>query len=190
MTETTLHTDDELMAMLRAGDRMAFETIYRRHWPLLYNIAYKRLVDKEQTEDVLQEVFARCWIKRTTLQINNLPAYLSSAVRYEVIRYITRHKTAVHFFEPFESLLLEGDTPEEHLIAKDLQELVYRYADTLPTKKKQIFLLHIQKRLSTKEIAEELQITQKTVQNQLRSALQGLKTTLAPAILAVISTHF
>ena len=190
MTEPSLHTDGELVTMLRTGDRMAFEMIYRRHWPLLYNIAYKRLADKEQTEDVLQEVFARCWMKRMTLQINNLPAYLSSAVRYEVIRYLTRTKSSVHFFEPFESLLLEGDTPEEQLIAKDLQELVYRYADTLPTKKKQIFLLHIKKRLSTKEIAEELQISQKTVQNQLGSALQGLKTTLAPAILVVISSHF
>jgi RNA polymerase sigma-70 factor (family 1) len=188
--ESSAYTDDELVAQLRAGDRMAFEAIYRRYWPLLYAIAYKRLADQEQTADVLQEVFARCWIKREALQIHHLPAYLSSAVRYEVIRYLTRTKTALSFFEPFEALLLEGETPEERLIAKELQELVYKYADTLPVKKRQIFLLHVRNKLSTREIAGELQIAQKTVQNQLGSALQGLKTHLAPVVLVILSTRF
>jgi RNA polymerase sigma-70 factor (ECF subfamily) len=100
LNDNSPYTDDELVAQLQAGDRMAFEAIYRRYWPLLYTIAYKRLGDKEQTEDVLQEVFARCWIKREAQQIRHLPAYLSSAVRYEVIRYLTRTKTALSFFEP------------------------------------------------------------------------------------------
>jgi RNA polymerase sigma-70 factor (ECF subfamily) len=70
-----------------------------------------------------------------------------------------------------------------------LQELVYRYADTLPVKKRQIFLLHVRNKLSTREIAGELQISQKTVQNQLGSALQGLKTNLAPVVLVILSTR-
>jgi RNA polymerase sigma-70 factor (ECF subfamily) len=189
LNEGSPYTDDELLGQLRAGNRMAFEAIYRRYWPVLYTTAYKRLGDKEQTEDVLQEVFARCWIKRETLRIQHLPAYLSSAVRYEVIRYLTRTKTAFSFFEPFEALLLEGETPEERLIAKELQELVYRYADTLPVKKRQIFLLHVRNKLSTREIAGELQISQKTVQNQLGSALQGLKANLAPVVLVILSTR-
>jgi RNA polymerase sigma-70 factor (family 1) len=184
-----LYTDEELVCRLQQGDRAAFENIYKRYWPLLYTIAFRRLFDKERAEDVLQEVFARLWVKREGLAIHHLKAYLSGMVRYEVIRLLTRTPAATVFFEPFESLLLEAETPDEKIIAKELYEWVFRYADTLPPKKKEIFLLHIGYKYSTKEIAEKLEISQKTVQNQLGSALQGLRTGLTPLILAILSSR-
>jgi len=184
-----LYTEEDLVHRLQQGERGAFEEIYRRFWPLLYSIAFRRLTDKEQTEDVLQEVFARLWVKRETLDIQNLKAYLSSMVRYEVIRVITRTKSPIQFFEPFEAILLEAETPDEKLIAKELHEWIFRYAETLPAKKKAIFLLHIRHKLTTREIAEQLDISQKTVQNQLGSAMQGLKTNLAPLVLFLLSSR-
>ena len=187
MSRDNLYNDKALIALLQAGDREAFETIYRRHLPALYSITYKRLQHREQTEDVLQEVFARIWTGRERLQIEDLTAYLHAAVRNETINYITRNKKALAFYEPFEAIFLENDTPEGRLIARDLLDLVYAYAATLPEKKKQVFLLHVRNKLSTREIADELGISVKTAQNQLRSALQGLKPHLAPIIVVAIA---
>lgn len=183
-------TDELLFQYVKSGDKSAFDELYHRHWMSLYDAAYKRLNNKEQAEDIVQEIFIRLWVRRQELVIDKVAAYLHTAVRYKVLSYFTRHKEASSFYEPFETMLMETDTPEQHLMAKELLELVYDYAETLSDRKKQIFLLHIKNKLSTKEIAEVLGITQKSVQNQLGPTLQGLRKSLIPLILAIIATRF
>jgi RNA polymerase sigma-70 factor (family 1) len=190
MTRYDSHPDEQLLSLLRTGDREAFVAIYNRYWKLLYDKAYKRLADKDQTEDVLQDVFARLWTRREEATIDHLAAYLGSAVRYEVIRYLNRNKSALHYYQPFEEMLMEMESPDSRLITREILAQVYLYADTLPEKRRRIFLLHIQDKLSTKEIAETLAVSQKTVQNQLGTALQGLKTHLTPVIAVLIATRF
>jgi RNA polymerase sigma-70 factor (ECF subfamily) len=183
-------TDEQLLEDIRHGDQSAFDELYRRHWISLYDAAFKRLDNRQQAEDIVQEIFIRIWIRRQELAINNVAAYLHTAVRYKVLSYFSRNKDASNFYEPFEATLTETDTPEQCLIAKELLELVYDFAETLSDRKKQIFLLHIKNKLSTKEIAEVLGITQKSVQNQLGPTLQGLRKGLIPLIIAIMATHF
>jgi len=190
MTADTQYDDKALISLLREGNLSAFEIIYHRYLPALYSITYKRLQHREQTEDVLQEVFARIWTGRERLHIEDLTAYLHAAVRNETINYITRNKKVLTFYEPFEAIFLENDTPEGRLIARELLDLVYAYAATLPEKKRAVFLLHVRHKLSTREIADELGISVKTAQNQLRNALQGLKTHLTPMLAVIIASRF
>jgi len=190
MEATVLYSDQELVFALQQGGAHAFENIYKRYWTRLYPAVYQRLFDREQTEDVLQEVFAYLWVKRETLSIQNLKAYLFAAARYQAIQQLTRKRGPLIFFEPFESMLLEAESPEEKMIAKELREWVIRYADTLPAKRREIFLLHIRDKYTTKEIAEKLGVSQKTVQNQLGSSLKGLKTMITPVILAILGSRF
>ena len=75
------------------------------------------------------------------------------------------------------------------LLEKELLDLVQSYINSLPEKRKQIFLLHIKDNLSTKEIAERLNISQKTVQNQLGTSMQGLHTRIAPIIIAIAASQ-
>jgi RNA polymerase sigma-70 factor (family 1) len=189
MTRYDSHSDEQLLSLLKTGEREAFVAIYSRYWKLLYDRAYKRLADIGQVEDVLQDVFARLWTRREVAVIDHLAAYLASAVRYEVVRYLNSHKNSLHYYQPFEEMLTEMESPDARLISKEILNLVYQYADTLPEKRRRIFLLHVRDKLSTREIAETLGITQKTVQNQLGTALQGLKTHLTPVIAALIATQ-
>jgi RNA polymerase sigma-70 factor (family 1) len=190
MLSYALHTEGELVILLQSGEREAFTAIYERYWKHLYDIAYKRLGDRDRTEDVLQDVFARLWTRREEAKIENLGAYLATAVRYEVIRSINRNKSALQFFQPFEETLQELESPDARLLTREMMAAVYAYADTLPEKRRRIFLLHVQDKLSTREIAETVGVTQKTVQNQLGTALQGLKTHLTPIIAVLIATRF
>ena len=183
-------TDEQLLQGVRNGDRAAFDALYRRYWVQLYDAAYKRLNDREQAEDIVQEVFIQFWLRRQALLIHNVGAYMHTAVRYKVLSYFSRHKGTSKFYEPFEALLTTADTPEQQLMAKELLELVYAFADTLSDRKKQIFLLHVKNKLSTKEIARELGISQKSVQNQLGPAMQSLRKSLIPFLILLIFSHF
>lgn len=184
-----IYTDQALLVRLSEGDRQAFEVIYRRYVRELYQAACKRLESRELVEDLVQDVFFRLWNRREQLRVDNLGAYLHTAVRYEILNYVTRNKAPLSFYAPFESLLMDSDTPENRLIAKELMELVYKYAETLPEKRKQVFLLHIRDKLSAGEIAGELNISSKTVHNHLGTAMNGLRAHIAPAVLLLLTAH-
>lgn len=176
-----------LLQQLHEGNEAAFRTIYDMYWSDLYQAAYRRLRDEQLSEDVIQEVFYRVWAKHSQLRIQNLGAYLHQSVRNEVLDRLTRSNAPRHFYALFEAVLLENDTPEEVLRNKELLSLVARYAATLPDKRREIFLLHVSSRLDTKEIAEKLNISQKTVQNQLGTAMNGLRDQLRLIIVAIIA---
>ncbi len=179
-------TDIELLSAFKNGDNDAYSALYDRYWKPLYIAAYKRLNNKEQAEDIVQNIFVSLWTRREALQVNDVAGYLFTAVRYAVLALVSRNKVSGRFYELFDEVLHEPDTPERRLAAKDLINLVYAYAKTLPEKRRQIFLLHIKDRLSTAEIAELLSVSQKTVQNQLRTALLGLYPHVATALVILL----
>ncbi len=170
-----IHDTKALVSQLRKRDRSAFDAIYKHYWPCLYDVAYKRLANREQTEDLIQNVFVRLWTNAETLDIENLNAYLYASVRYETIRFLTRQKKILHFSDPFEHILLEQTLPDAGILTKELLTLVQAFAATLPEKRRRIFLLHTDRKLSTREIAAELGLSQKTVQNQLGTVMRDFK---------------
>lgn len=189
MPDEILYTDHRLLQLIAQDDQAALQLIYKRYWAQLYDMAYRRLKDTQQAEDIVQDIFINIWKLRQSLQVENLGAYLRTAVRHRVLNYVTRNKASESFYEPMALLLADSGSADELLLRKELMELLRLYIETLPTKRKQIFLLHLYTNLSTKEIAEKLSITQKTVQNQILNAIEGMKTQILPVLLTVIVTR-
>lgn len=185
MREYNSYTDSELTTLIHQGDEPAFAELYNRYWLELYDTAYMRLRNKEQVEDIIQDIFVRLWIRRAELEIENPQAYLHTAVRFRVLNYVERGAAHESFFEPFEAMAHSSSSADGRVLEKELLDLVQAYIESLPEKRKQIFLLHVKENLSTKEIAERLNISQKTVQNQLGTTMQGLHTRIAPIIIAI-----
>jgi RNA polymerase sigma-70 factor (ECF subfamily) len=190
MKSHSTYNDAELLVFLRNGDGSAFEAIYPKYWLKLCDTAFKRLSEKEPAKDIVQNIFARLWLNRSTLAVDNLPAYLQTSVKHGVLNYLRKQKSSRYFEEPFEEILAEKEEADTKLLAKDLMELIHAYSNTLPSKRREIFLLRIKEKLSTREIAETLNISQKTVQNQLKTALDGLPSHLAPIVLLLIGYPF
>ncbi|HMJ48172.1 MAG TPA: sigma-70 family RNA polymerase sigma factor [Ferruginibacter sp.] len=179
------YTDNELTTLIHNGDEPAFAELYNRYWQELYDTAYRRLQNREQVKDIIQDIFVRLWIRRAELQIENPQAYLHTAVRFQVFKYVERESTHQSSFEPFESIAYSSFSADEKILQQELLDLVQAYIESLPGKRKQIFLMHIKENLSTKEIADRLNISQKTVQNQLATSMQGLHNKIAPIIIAI-----
>lgn len=174
MRQEVLYTDSYLLSLLARSEQWAFEIIYSRYFRQLISSAFTRLKDQQQSEDAVQNVFLKLWKNREQLKINNLAAYLNVAVRYEVLNFITRSKSPQHFHKYIEEVIVDTDTADGKIVNAELMGLVYSYVQTLPEKRKNILILHLQKNWSTKEISNVLGISRKTVQNQLRTALNGL----------------
>lgn len=179
-------TDQQLLSLMAENDREAFEIIYHRYWHLLYDAAFRRLKNRQQSEDIVQEIFVRLWERRSELKVGDLSAYLHTAVRYKIYNYISRNVVSETFYEPFEIISVCPTGADARILEKELYQLLDAYINTLPKKRQRIFTLYLNENLSTREIATRLNISQKTVQNQLGLAINGLKTRMLPAIISLI----
>jgi RNA polymerase sigma-70 factor (ECF subfamily) len=179
-------TEGQLLSMIAQDDRDAFEMIYHQYWDALYTAALRRLRNAAQAQDIVQEIFISLWERRTELQINNLSAYLQTAVRYRVYNYIARDAVPEVFYEPFEAIAVHPVSADTMIIEKELLELADAYIAALPKKRQRIFNLYFEENLTTREIASRLSISQKTVQNQLGIAMNGLRTHILPIVIFFI----
>ncbi|WP_236974141.1 RNA polymerase sigma factor [Membranihabitans maritimus] len=183
-------SDKELCANMQSGDPVSFSCIYERYWDALYRKAFQRLQEESSSKDVVQNVFIDLWKRRNKLKIQNLRSYLYGAVRFQVYKHIDKSKKCDFFFEPFDQMMVSPIQTDGDIIRDDLAKLLALWIEALPEKRREIFVLHYQKQLSVSEIASELDITQKTVYNQLNNSIKELQWRLArfTAILAFL--HF
>jgi len=190
---TTVNTNDELLVdRLAKGDRTAFNIIFEKYWVGLYGKAFQRLQDEASAKDAVQNVFISLWQRRKEVEIENLRSYLFGAVRFQVFRQIGQSDRNVAFYEPFEMMMVSPIRTDQDLIRDDLAQLLLAWIDTLPRKRRQIFVLHYQEQLTVPEIASELGITHKTVYNQLHNCVKELQWKLAKyyVILLVLAVEW
>lgn len=181
MGDFNTYTDNELWQLIKDDNYGAFDELVNRYWQPMFNNAYKRIAAREVCEDLVQEVFIHIWARRSSLEIENPIAYLQSAIRYRVYTHFSRNKFTREFIELFDDLTDAAAHPENQLKYKELRALIRAWINTLPEKRAAIFRLYIEDQMTTREIADRLNITQKTVQNQLNRSFGSLRTRLSGA---------
>jgi RNA polymerase sigma-70 factor (ECF subfamily) len=188
-SQNQLSSDKELLHLLSQDDRIAFEEIYKRYWSVLFDAAYRRTKNIDQCKDIVQDVFADLWKRRGKVDIENLSAYLHTAVRFQVFKLFSAQKSSPAFLELFDTITSTQYSSDHELYEKELADLYDAWILSLPEKRKMIFLMHYRDKLSTREIAERLNISQKTVQNQLGIATNDIHDKLIMSVYLVLSFH-
>lgn len=169
--------DKDLMALLKSGDHAAFAEIYNRYWGLMYAHALKMLEDEDEAKDVIQELFITLWTKGPELELkSSLSGYLYVSVRHKILNKIRQQKTNSSFMQALALYISENENsflPQIH--EKELAEAIDKEVEKLPAKMRRIFTMSRKDCLSYKEIAETLDISDKTVKKQISNALKILK---------------
>lgn len=178
-------SDEVLLKKLKSAAYPAFDEIYRRHWYSLYVIAYKRLKDQEQCQDIVQDIFTDLWNKRETKDIQQLLPYLHTAVRYKIYTLLAKGKVGPAFVQPLEHMVTGDLMADSSLLEKELMHFISTWLETLPQKRREVFHLRYHEGLSTVEIGERLHISQKTVQNHLGTAMRQLREHLAKMLILI-----
>lgn len=180
---TQKRDDNILLEELRRGSKAAFEKLYHRFWDKLYLAAYHILHDREVSEDIVQEIFIQLWVRRESQVIHNLEAYLYMAVRFQVFRCLNDRKCKNDLVNGLAEF--PADFFDEHLSYKEIESAMKNGIRQLPKKCGIIFSLSRQEQLSNKEIAHRLNISVKTVENQMSIAIKKMRKHLAPWLLHV-----
>lgn len=177
MKKLPFDTDQDLLLDIANGDSRAFEILYRRYFSKLYGAAYKRLQDKALTEEIVQELFVSLWERRASLPVENIESYLFTSIKYLVIAQFKKDT----LFEKYSSTLNldeNDDNFTEQTVAFDeLNEAYQEALLSIPERCREVFLLK-RSGLSQKEISEKLDISEKTVENQMTKALKILREAL------------
>lgn len=167
--------EKELLSLMAQDDKAAFTELYDRFWKKLFVIAFNRLNDKQAAEDIVHDVFASLWNNRTQVTIEQLENYLAVAIRYAVFSAVkkkTRTKQIERNFSPSSIVEMQVETS---LHCKKILELVKTEVEHLPEKCRIIFKYSRDAGMPVKEIARQLHLSPKTVENQLGKAIRQLK---------------
>lgn len=165
---------------VKKGDFVAYEFIFNKYFKDLYRFGYSYLRDETQAEEIAQEVFLYLWDKREKIEIQTtLKTYLFSAVKNKCMNYIKielpRQKNMSDVEQAKMFVSYDKDTTDNsELLKKQIKQAI----DELPTKCKQVFMLSRYSGFTYEEIAEELGISKKTVENQMGIALKKLRISL------------
>jgi RNA polymerase sigma-70 factor (ECF subfamily) len=166
----------------RFDDQQAYKELFTSLYPFLYPFARTIVKAKESAEEVVSDVFIKVWEKRKDLEkIDNLKVYLYVSTRNIAFNYLDKQKRNATFSiddyqAEFTSVYFN---PEQMLITADMLALIQKAIDQLPSKCRLIFKLAKEDGLKYKEIAEILNISVKTVENQLAIALHKIGNTVS-----------
>lgn len=183
--------DEVLVKLIRISDGKALEEIYRRHWKSVFNAAYFRLRSQDIAKEMVQNLFVRLWEKRETLTIEDVGAYLHTAMKNSVINYVESKVVEKKYFgfarqqpEP------EAQKSDSTLLVSELNKAIERAIQQLPEKTQHIFRLSRFENLTAREIAQNVGLTEKAVEYHLTKSLKVLRLHLKEFIFLFLVASF
>jgi RNA polymerase sigma-70 factor, ECF subfamily len=173
-------SEQNLYVALKEGKETAFEMIFKTYYQPLCKYAYSFLSDKAEAEEVVQSTFISFWEKRGQVQVQtSLKSYLYRMVRNACLNMIKHGKVKAQHAK---IVMAAGEPVHEPVTEVVLSgELEIKIADamkSLPDQCRLVFQLSRFEELKYQEIADQLNISVKTVENHMGKALKIMRTRL------------
>lgn len=177
--------DKEIVRKIISGDELSFEKVYRYYYPRLNYFAKQYLLDSEASKNIVQDVFTELWGNRKSLQTDtNLNAWLFTVTKNKSLKIISQRKSRQNYDNFIKSRQLnvnykslsEFDT--SYLVFEELQSQIQAGLDKLTPACRKVFEMSRFEDKKNREIAEELNLSIKTVEAQISKALRSLKADL------------
>lgn len=175
----TYQSDNEfLLSAVQRGDQKAFDTLFRRYYPMLCAYGH-RFVELEDAEEIVEDSLLWIWENRETLVIeSSLNSYLFKMVYRRALNKLAHidatQRADTRFYEEMQEMLQDTDYYQIEELAKRIEDAVA----ALPESYRVAFVMHRFRDMSYKEIAETLGVSPKTIDYRIQQALKQLRVDL------------
>lgn len=178
MKETSQSENNFLLSAVQHGDLKAFDTLFRRYYPMLCAYGH-RFVYLEDAEEIVEDSLLWIWENRETLVIeSSLSSYLFKMVYRRALNKLahidTTQRADTRFYEEMQEMLQDTDYYQVEELTKRIEEAVA----ALPESYREAFVMHRFRDMSYKEIAETLGVSPKTIDYRIQQALKQLRVDL------------
>lgn len=181
MTGPNTHTDDYLVELLTTDSDKAIDLIFRQYYKMCHLSAIRIVKDEHIAEDIVQEVFMGLWKKRGQHVIKTaLKAYLKRSVVNRSLNHIRDLKIKFDEEDKIPNLSSMEQGALKGLETDELEAKINEAINSLPERCRVVFTLSRFENMSYQKIADELQISIKTVENQISKALKMLRIVINP----------
>jgi len=170
-------SEQMLVIQLKDGSQQAFKHLFDRYTPKIYRFAISYLKSEADAEELVQNVFLKLWERRESLdESRNVKSYIFK-IAINCIYDLAREKKYWRTYKEFVShnLVRDNEFTWNEVVYNELSENVNLLLDQMPPQRKKIFLMSRKQGISNKEIAASLNISQRTVENQIYRAVSYLK---------------
>ncbi|TSJ36581.1 RNA polymerase sigma-70 factor [Mucilaginibacter corticis] len=190
MRALNTYTDQELVALLKQDDQRALKEIFERYWDKLLAVALNRLNNLEEAEECVQDVLIKLWNLREKLELRyTLYTYLAAATRYRVLDLLdSQYRKQIKTVELTgqAEILTSNTLADSALLEKELTEKLEDAIQNLPEKCRIVYRMSREEGMANKQIAAELEISEKMVEAHMTRAIKGLSASL-PAVILLIA---
>lgn len=178
MKNNQIENEALLVKSLSKGSILAFNTLFRKYSGYLFRFAYKYFKSEAESEELVQEVFTIIWEKRADMKEELSFKSFLFTIAFNIIR--KHFRTKAYLSEYFKSgISADLDMQTSQKVTYDsLYQYINEIVNQLPGRRKEIFIKSRFEGHTIKEIAEELKISHKTVENQLTAALKFIRANL------------
>lgn len=178
MKGTYQSDNDFLLSAVQRGDQKAFDTLFRRYYPMLCAYGH-RFVELEDAEEIVEDSLLWIWENRETLVIeSSLNSYLFKMVYRRALNKLAHidatQRADTRFYEEMQEMLQDTDYYQIEELAKRIEDAVA----ALPESYRVAFVIHRFRDMSYKEIAETLGVSPKTIDYRIQQALKQLRVDL------------
>lgn len=174
-----MEIDKEVILLMSQGDEGAYRTMFRKFYPKVHRFVFMLLKNMDDTDDVCQIIFEKIWNKRQKFaEIIDFDSYLFILAKYTVINYISTKRVIPIDIDSLPDRFANETSPHEEVVAKDTQLLIDMVVENMPPQRQVIYRMSREQCLKNEEIAQQLGLQKKTVENHLNLALKEIKKAL------------
>lgn len=177
MNKLNLYNESDLIVRLNANDQFAFEVLFYKYKNKLKGFVIKLAPSQVDSDEIVQKVFIKVWVQRTKIDPRkSFSSFLFTIAKNEVIDQLRSSISKRIYFmghEAIADLNISDQSVNETQL--ELEQKVVELIKKIPERRRQIFELSRYDGLSYKQIAKELNISENTVDTQIRKSLNYLR---------------
>ncbi len=183
----------DIIIRLKKGDKTAFERIYKEYYEMLLYVSRQYISDREDAKEAVQDAFIKLWANRTTIDEKaSLRNFLYTITKNNCLNVLKKQEVILRSREDLKWMEMHYQYEAmsrlgfDSIEFKELQQKIEGAINRLPDHCKEVFRLSRFSELKNKEIAQKLNISEKTVESHMTKALKLLKEELKPYLSVIL----